>query len=64
MLKNSRKEASLSAYEVGELESIFEEEVYQRLLEKYDRPHLKIQYKYAGFRIDIVFDSLTPYKPK
>ena len=64
LLKNSRKEASLSAYEVGELESIFEEEVYQRLLEKYDRQHLKIQYKYAGFRIDIVFDSLTPYKPK
>lgn len=64
LLKNSRKEATLNAYEMGELESIFEEEVYQRLVEKYDKKHLKIQYQYAGFRIDIVFDSLTPYKSK
>lgn len=41
----------------GELESPFEEEVYQVLIENFKEKDIFPQFKFAGFRIDIVIDS-------
>tara|TARA_R110002073_G_scaffold312586_4_gene484117 strand:+ start:10343 stop:14821 length:4479 start_codon:yes stop_codon:yes gene_type:complete len=41
----------------GELESPFEEEVYQVLIENFKEEDIFPQFKFAGFRIDIVIDS-------
>ena len=41
----------------SELESPFEEEVYSYLLDHIDKDQLKSQVQFAGFRIDIVYES-------
>lgn len=44
----------------AELESPFEEEVFHELLQHFDQSKLIPQYQFAGFRIDIVYDSGIP----
>lgn len=46
------------------LESPFEEEVYRDLLHHFGNGKVIPQYEYAGFRIDMVYDSGIPGKPK
>jgi very-short-patch-repair endonuclease/transcription elongation GreA/GreB family factor len=46
------------------LESPFEEEVYNALIENFDKSKLIPQLKYAGFRIDIVYESNIKGVPK
>jgi very-short-patch-repair endonuclease len=41
----------------AELESPFEEEVYQELVKRFGEERLNVQYTFAGFRIDIVYKS-------
>src|SRR5690606_19689548 len=48
----------------GDLESPFEEEVYDRLRDHYGDEKLFPQLQFAGFRIDIVYDSGKPSIPK
>lgn len=48
----------------GLLESPFEEEVYTSLLQEFDAIKLIPQFQFAGFRIDIVYDSKIPGVPK
>jgi superfamily I DNA and/or RNA helicase/transcription elongation GreA/GreB family factor/very-short-patch-repair endonuclease len=48
----------------GLLESPFEEEVYQVLADNFDGDKLIPQLQYAGFRIDIVYDSKKADIPK
>src|SRR5699024_4069790 len=48
----------------GELESPFEEEVYDRLRDYYKEENLILQLQFAGFRIDIVYDSGIEGVPK
>jgi len=47
-----------------DLESPFEEEVYHALLENFDENKLIPQLKFAGFRIDIVYDPKIEGLPK
>ncbi|MCH7974788.1 MAG: GreA/GreB family elongation factor [Bacteroidetes bacterium] len=47
-----------------DLESPFEEEVYQALTEHFDKDQIIIQYKFAGFRIDLVYESKINGVPK
>jgi len=49
---------------LGDLESPFEEEVYQVLVNHFGEDKIKPQVKYAGFRIDMVFDAGNPTIPK
>ena len=48
----------------GELESPFEEEVYEELMRYFDPEEIVIQYKFAEFRIDLVFLSKNTNVPK
>jgi very-short-patch-repair endonuclease len=48
----------------AEAESPFEEEVYQALKQHFDRQKLIPQFRYAGFRIDIVYDPQTDGVPR
>ncbi|MBN1968925.1 MAG: hypothetical protein JW870_06125, partial [Candidatus Delongbacteria bacterium] len=48
----------------ADLESPFEEEVYQVLLDNFDENNLIPQYKFGGFRIDIVYDPKKKGIPK
>jgi very-short-patch-repair endonuclease len=48
----------------SELESPFEEEVYHELIQHFDENKLIPQHQFAGFRIDIVYDTNIPGKPK
>jgi len=54
--ENSNKSASYDSYIGGDLESPFEEEVYQSLAENLGTEKLIPQLQFAGFRIDIVYD--------
>lgn len=49
---------------LGELESPFEEEVYQVLVNYFGENKITPQVKYAGFRIDMVYDSGKSAVPK
>ncbi len=49
---------------IGLLESPFEEEVYNYLLQEFDSKKLIPQFQFAGFRIDLVYDSKIPGVPK
>ncbi len=55
-----------TAFGVGnaDLESPFEEEVYQELADNFDESKLIPQLQFAGFRIDIVYDSKKEGVPK
>ena len=48
----------------ADLESPFEEEVYQALSDNFDENKLIPQYQFGGFRIDIVYDSKQKGIPK
>lgn len=48
---------------LGHTESPFEEEVYQYLLGKYKEDEIILQYKHAGFRIDMVYKSENENTP-
>ncbi len=61
--ENSEQSVSFESLP-GELESPFEEEVYQELFNVYGSDKIIPQFKFAGFRIDLVFDHKIPNVPK
>ncbi|MFL5739907.1 MAG: AAA domain-containing protein [Flavisolibacter sp.] len=61
--ENTSNSASFNAG-IGELESPFEEEVYQVLVDEFGEQKLIPQMQFAGFRIDIVFDHKKQDLPK
>lgn len=48
----------------AKLESVFEEEVYHRLVETNLKDFIQLQYQVGGFRIDMVIDFQIPGIPK
>lgn len=62
--ENSIKSTSFNVGNFGELESPFEEEVYQRLVDEVDESKLIPQMKVSEFRIDIVYDPKITGVPK
>ncbi len=62
--ENTPKSSSFNVQNFDQLESPFEEEVYQSLLDEFGEEKLIPQLQFAGFRIDIVFDSKKPNVPK
>lgn len=62
--ENSTKSNSFNVSKFGELESPFEEEVYQRLVDEVDESKLIPQMKVSEFRIDIVYDPQIAGVPK
>lgn len=62
--ENSSKTKDFNAFLGGELESPFEEEVYQSLVDNLGVDNLIPQYQFAGFRIDIVYESKIIGVPK
>ncbi|BDS10556.1 AAA domain-containing protein [Aureispira anguillae] len=63
LAENTRKSSSLDILN-AELESPFEEEVYQALTDHFEETNIIPQLKFAGFRIDIVYDSKITGIPK
>jgi len=61
--QNNTKNTTSYSY-IEELESPFEEEVYQALIENVEEHKLTPQLKYGGFRIDIVYDPQIKGVPK
>ena len=61
--ENSPKSVSFDSLP-GDLESPFEEEVYQELYNVFGSEKIIPQYKFAGFRIDLVFDHKIHGVPK
>lgn len=64
LAENSNKSTSYDSFVGGDLESPFEEEVYQSLVENFGEEKLIPQLKFAGFRIDIVYDPKIIGVPK
>lgn len=62
--ENSTKNTSFNVGSFGELESPFEEEVYQRLVDEVGVSKLIPQMKVSEFRIDIVYDPKIAGVPK
>jgi len=62
--ENSSKISSYDTLRGGELESPFEEEVYQTLVKEFGEQKLVPQLHFAGFRIDIVYDPKIKGIPK
>jgi very-short-patch-repair endonuclease len=62
--ENTPKSSSFNVQNFDQLESPFEEEVYQSLLDEFGEEKLIPQLQFAGFRIDIVFDSKKTNVPK
>lgn len=62
--ENTNKSASYDSFIGGDLESPFEQEVYQSLAENLGTEKLIPQLKFAGFRIDIVYDPKIIGIPK
>lgn len=62
--ENSTKSTSFNVGSFGELESPFEEEVYQRLVDEVGESKLIPQMKVSEFRIDIVYDPKISGVPK
>lgn len=56
LAENTTNSAGINPRDFGELESPFEEEVYQSLTDHFGTDKLIPQLKFAGFRIDIVYD--------
>ena len=56
--------SSSKEIDTSKLESVFEEEVYERLSQTYLKDYLELQYKVGGFRIDMVIDFKLPNIPK
>jgi very-short-patch-repair endonuclease len=63
LAENTAKSASYDS-ERGDLESPFEEEVYERLVNHLGAEKLIPQMQFAGFRIDIVYDPKVVGVPK
>ena len=49
---------------IGELESPFEEEVYEAIAEHFEERNIIPQLQFAGFRIDLVYDTKKPGLPR
>ena len=64
LAENTTKSAGFDLFRGGELESPFEEEVYQNLAGHLGTDKLYIQPPFAGFRIDIVYDPKIVGVPK
>ena len=62
--ENSTQNTSIDSFMGNNLESPFEEEVYQSLVEKFGVEKLFPQLEFGGFRIDIVYDSKISGVPK
>ncbi|MDI6046201.1 AAA domain-containing protein [Flavobacterium yafengii] len=62
--ENTTKSVSFDSFVGGDLESPFEEEVYQSLADKLGIEKLIPQLQFAGFRIDIVYDPKRIGVPK
>lgn len=60
----NNKEQNDEIYNNPALESPFEEEVYEILCKKFDKNQLKAQFQFAGFKIDIVYESKIDGVPK
>jgi len=64
LAENTTKSASFDSFRGGDLESPFEEEVYQSLADRLGTEKLISQLQFAGFRIDIVYDPRIAGVPK
>lgn len=62
--ENTTKSASFDSFIGSDLESPFEEEVYQSLADHFGTEKLIPQLQFAGFRIDIVYDPKVIGVPK
>jgi len=62
--ENTAKSASFDSFTGSDLESPFEEEVYQSLADHFGTEKLIPQLQFAGFRIDIVYDPKVIGVPK
>lgn len=63
LAENSPKKTSIDDFN-NELESPFEEEVYEALREHFDELNIIPQLQFAGFRIDLVYDTQKIGIPK
>ncbi|MEE1964307.1 AAA domain-containing protein [Allomuricauda taeanensis] len=61
--ENSSKNTSIDNFN-DELESPFEEEVYEALREHFEESQIIPQLQFAGFRIDLAYDTKKPGIPK
>lgn len=64
LAENTTNSAGINPKDFGDLESPFEEEVYQSLADHFGTEKLIPQLQFAGFRIDIVYDPKTVGVPK
>lgn len=64
LAENTTKSAGFDSFKGGDLESPFEEEVYQSLADHLGTEKLIPQLQFAGFRIDIVYDPKLVGVPK
>lgn len=64
LAENTTKSAGFDSFKGGDLESPFEEEVYQSLADHLGTEKLIPQLQFAGFRIDIVYDPKIAGVPK
>lgn len=64
LAENTTKSVGFDSYKGGDLESPFEEEVYQSLADHFGTEKLIPQLQFAGFRIDIVYDPKVVGVPK
>lgn len=64
LAENTTNNAGINPQDFGELESPFEEEVYQSLADHFGTEKLIPQLQFAGFRIDIVYDPKKVGVPK
>ncbi|TPV33225.1 DUF4011 domain-containing protein [Paucihalobacter ruber] len=62
LAENSTKTTSIDSFN-ADLESPFEEEVFEALKEHFDESKITPQLKFAGFRIDLVYNSNKPGIP-
>ncbi|MCO4292541.1 AAA domain-containing protein [Solitalea sp. MAHUQ-68] len=64
LAENTSNSAGINSRDFNELESPFEEEVYQSLADHFGTEKLIPQLQFAGFRIDIVYDPKIKSVPK
>lgn len=64
LAENTSNSVGINPRDFGELESPFEEEVYQSLADYFGTENLIPQLQFAGFRIDIVYDPKIEGVPK
>lgn len=64
LAKNATTSVAIAPEQFSELESPFEEEVYQCLADHFGEENLIPQFQFAGFRIDIVYNPSNPNSPK